>query len=218
MCWNQYVSINTFIFSMLVLGLIAFNNKYSPYKLKVFDTIFVYIFFVSFITMQLIEFFIWRNLEDKKINKLLSVLGALLLIIQPIASLMMLKNNALKWKMITIYSVPALIYFIYKLNYHNFYTSVSKSGHLNWHWSISNNKITFTFLFYMFFLLYSIFVNKYYLLMTYALVLLILSYYLYKKDDTVNSIWCWSVNTLMLIFAFQLLILLPFKEHGFCLF
>jgi hypothetical protein len=50
------------------------------------------------------------------------------------------------------------------------------------------------------------------------LVLLILSYYLYKKDDTVNSIWCWSVNTLMLIFAFQLLILLPFKEHGFCLF
>ena len=69
MCWNQYVSINTFIFSIFVLILIAFNNKYSPYKVKEFDSIFVYIFFISFISMQLIEFFIWRNLEDKKLNK-----------------------------------------------------------------------------------------------------------------------------------------------------
>lgn len=218
MCWNQYVSINTFIFSIFVLILIAFNNKYSPYKLKLFDSIYVYIFFISFILMQLIEFFIWRNLKDKTINKLLSILGAFLLIIQPIASLMMLKNNKLKWKMITIYSIPALIYFIYQLNYHNFYTDVSKSGHLKWNWSIPNNKISFAFIFYMFFLMYSIFVNKHYLFMTYAIILLLLSFYLYAKDETVNSIWCWSVNTLMLILVFKLLILLPYEEHGFCLF
>jgi hypothetical protein len=203
---------------MFILILIAFNNNYSPYKLTVFDSIFVYIFFISFITMQLIEFFIWRNLEDKKMNKLFSILGAFLLIIQPIASLMMLKNNKLKWKMLTIYSIPALIYFIYQLNYHNFYTEVSKTGHLKWHWSISNYKITFAFIFYMYFLMYSIFVNKHYLLMFYALFLLLLSYYLYINDETVNSIWCWSVNSFMLYFAFELLILLPFKEHRFCLF
>lgn len=217
MCWNQYVSINTFIFSIFVLILIAFNNKYSPYKVKEFDSIFVYIFFISFISMQLIEFFIWRNLEDKKLNKLFSILGTFLLIIQPIASLMMLKNKKIRLKMLAFYSIPAFIYFIYLLNFHNFYTEVSQNGHLKWHWSISNNKITIPVIFYLYFLLYSIFVNKHYFLMTYSLFLLLSLYYLYRRDESVNSIWCWAVNTLMLYFAIKLLIVLPFKEHGFCL-
>jgi hypothetical protein len=217
MCWNQYVSINTFIFSIFVLIFIAVNNKYSPYKIKEFDSIFVYLFFVSFVLMQLIEFFIWRNLKNEKMNKLFSILGAFLLIIQPIASLMMLKNNILKMKMIVIYSIPAFTYFIYQLKYHNFYTEVSKSGHLKWVWSIPNNKISIPVIFYLYFLMYSVFKNKHYLLITYSIALLLLSYYLYVKDDTVTSIWCWSVNTLMLYFAFKLLILLPVNEHGFCL-
>jgi hypothetical protein len=29
MCWNESVSINTFVFGIFVLLLIAFNNKYS---------------------------------------------------------------------------------------------------------------------------------------------------------------------------------------------
>lgn len=218
MCWNQYVSINTFVFSMFVLLLIALNNKYSPYKLKEFDSVFVYIFFISFISMQLIEFFIWRNLKDKTLNNMFSTLGAFLLIIQPIASLMLLKNNILRWKMIALYSIPAFTYFIYLLNYYNFYSEVSQNGHLKWHWSIPNNKITFPFIFYLYFLLFSVYVNKHYFLMMLALFLLLTSYYLYKRDDTVNSMWCWSVNALMLYFAIKLLILLPFKEHGFCLF
>jgi hypothetical protein len=217
MCWNQYVSINTFIFSIFILILIAFNNKYSPYKIREFDSIFVYIFFISFISMQLIEFFIWRNLKNKNMNKLFSILGAFILLVQPIASLMMLKNYNLRWKMVATYGIPAFIYFIYQLNHHNFYTGVSKNGHLKWNWSISNTKISFAFIFYLYFLMYSIFINRHYLLIVYSILLLVLSYYLYVKDDTVNSIWCWAVNTLMLIFAFKLLILLPFNEHGFCL-
>jgi len=217
MCWNQYVSINTFLFGIFVLILIAVNNKHSPYKVKEFDSIFVYLFFVSFISMQLIEFFIWRNLKNKTMNKLFSILGAFLLLIQPVASLMMLKNNTLMWKMVATYSIPSFAYFFYLLKYHNFYTNVSNSGHLKWHWSIPNNKISFVFIFYLYFLMYSIFVNKYYLLMTYVLLLLLLSYYLYVNDDTVSSIWCWAVNSLMLYYAFKLLIWMPFKEHGFCL-
>ena len=216
MCWNQYVSINTFLFGIFVLILIAVNNKHSPYKVKEFDSIFVYLFFVSFISMQLIEFFIWRNLKNKTMNKLFSILGAFLLLIQPVLSLRMIKNNTLMWKMVVTYSIPSFAYFFYLLKYHNFYTNVSNSGHLKWHWSIPNNKISFVFIFYLYFLMYSIFVNKYYLLMTYVLLLLLLSYYLYVNDDTVNSIWCWAVNSLMLYYAFKLLIWLPFKEHGFC--
>jgi hypothetical protein len=160
MCWNQYVSINTFLFGIFVLILIAVNNKHSPYKVKEFDSIFVYLFFVSFISMQLIEFFIWRNLKNKTMNKLFSILGAFLLLIQPVASLMMLKNNTLMWKMVATYSIPSFAYFFYLLKYHNFYTNVSNSGHLKWHWSIPNNKISFVFIFYLYFLMYSIYIKN----------------------------------------------------------
>ena len=104
MCWNQYVSLNTFMFSIFVLLLIAYNNKYTQYKTPLFNNKFVYFFFLSFITMQLIEFFIWRNIDNKKLNNLFSTLGALLLLIQPIASLLMLKDESLKYKLITLYS------------------------------------------------------------------------------------------------------------------
>ena len=56
MCWNQYVSINTFIFGIFGLVLIAFNNKYSTYKIKIFNNHYAYLFMLSFIFMQLIEF------------------------------------------------------------------------------------------------------------------------------------------------------------------
>lgn len=36
MCWNQYVSINTFVFGIFVLLIIAFNQRYSNYKLVFF--------------------------------------------------------------------------------------------------------------------------------------------------------------------------------------
>ena len=47
---------------------------------------------VSFISMQFIEFILWRNLNNKFINKIMSILGSLLLVIQPIASLTILEN------------------------------------------------------------------------------------------------------------------------------
>ena len=68
MCWNQYVSLNTFIFSVFVLLLIAFNNKYSNYKLNEFKSIYVYFFIMSFALMQFIEFILWRNLNNQLIN------------------------------------------------------------------------------------------------------------------------------------------------------
>ena len=54
MCWNQYISLNTFIFSVFVLLLIAYNNEYTQYKTPFFSNKFVYFFFMSFISMKLI--------------------------------------------------------------------------------------------------------------------------------------------------------------------
>ena len=54
MCWNSQVSLNTFLFSTFVLLLVMYNNYYTQYKIKGMENIWVYVFFMSFITMQLI--------------------------------------------------------------------------------------------------------------------------------------------------------------------
>ena len=136
MCWNQNVSMNTFIFSMFVIFLIAYNNNFTQYKTAIFNNnIFVYFFFISFIFMQLIEFFIWRNINDKETNSQFSTLGALLILIQPVASLLMLPESSMKIELISIYSFFALAFFTYQIIDHTFYTIISKSGHLVWKWA-----------------------------------------------------------------------------------
>lgn len=34
MCWNEHVSLNTFLFSSFVLALIVYNNSYTKYKIQ----------------------------------------------------------------------------------------------------------------------------------------------------------------------------------------
>jgi len=93
MCWNESVSLNTFMFSSFILLLIIYNNLFTQYKIQELNNIWVYLFLASFIFMQLIEFFIWRNINNKFYNKLFSIIATLLLIIQPIMSIMILTNK-----------------------------------------------------------------------------------------------------------------------------
>ena len=216
MCWNQYVSLNTFIFSMFVLLLIMYNNKYSIYKIKELDNIYAYFFLMSFITMQLIEFFIWRNLNNKELNKIFSFLGALLILMQPVASLMLLNDFSLRIKMLLVYFVPAFSYFIYEINRNEFTTSVSKTGHLKWNWADFKGYKQILIIYWLFFLFFSIFYNKYYLALAYTVILLIITLYSYQKDGSFGSLWCWSINSLMLFYAIKLLIILPYNKHGLC--
>ncbi len=39
MCWNKEVSINTFMFSIITLLFIYYNNKFTQYKIKEFVNI-----------------------------------------------------------------------------------------------------------------------------------------------------------------------------------
>jgi hypothetical protein len=209
MCWNQYVSMNTFVFSTFVLLLIMYNNKYSPYKIKELDNVYVLVFLMSFFTMQLIEFFIWRNLHNEY-NHVFSLLGTLLLVLQPIASFMLLKNVNLRNKMLLIYTIPAFCYLLY--GYKTIHTTVSKTGHLKWNW-LNNNFLLFIWII---FLLFSLVINKYYVALAYTLFLLMITIYSYAKDESFGSLWCWSVNSFMIFYAIKLLVVLPYYEHGIC--
>ena len=101
MCWNEDVSLNTFLFSGFVLLLIVYNNTYTKYKIKELNSIWVYLFFMSFIFMQLIEYFIWKNIKTKY-NHLFTVCALLILCFQPIASLMLLTNKPCRNVMLSL--------------------------------------------------------------------------------------------------------------------
>ena len=114
MCWNEHVSLNTFLFSSFVLLLIFYNNTYTQYKIKDFNSLGVYLFFISFISMQLIEFFIWRNINNAFYNHIFSTMAAMLIFIQPIITLMLLPDILLRNYLLVMYSVVFIPYFTYK--------------------------------------------------------------------------------------------------------
>ena len=213
MCWNEYVSINTFVFGIFSLLLIAFNNKYSNYKVSFFNNSYAYLFMLSFITMQLFEFILWRNLDNTILNNIVSILGFLLLSIQPIASLLLLNNIPLRNILLLAYSIPAFTFATYNILTTNIHTILSPSGHLAWKWTGYKNGLLKLLVipFYLFFLFFSLLYNKYYNSLLILLLYVIFIYY-FGKDGSSGSIWCLSVNSTVLYFLLQVLVVMPYYE------
>lgn len=209
MCWNKDVSINTFLFSIFVLILIIYNNNNTQYKINEINNIFAYIFLLSFILMQLIEYFIWDNLNNNSINHFLSICAAFLIFIQPIASIFVIKNIKERYRLLSIYLLFGIPFSIYSLFNTKFTTTVAENGHLRWDW-INNKNSHIGYLFYLFFLFYPLVREKLYFSSLLAFVLLLITFYTFFKDGTADSMWCWSINLIMLYFAVKLLIFLPF--------
>jgi hypothetical protein len=213
MCWNQYVSINTFVFGIFVLLLVAFNNQYSSYKIDFFKNPYAYLFMLSVISMQFIEFLLWRNMNNPLINNIVSTLGLILLAIQPFTSLLLITDIKLRNNLLTIYSVPTLLFLIYTIYSTNIHTEISKSGHLVWYWT--NSKVPLldilALIFYLIFLFAPIIYNKYYTALTFLFVFFVIKYY-YDKDGSANSLWCFFVNIMMLYFLAEILLMLTFNE------
>ena len=209
MCWNENVSLNTFLFSLFVLTLIGYNNSYTKYKIQELNNTWMYIFFASFIFMQLIEFFIWRNINNKFYNNFFSIIGLLLLFIQPVASIMILQNIELRNLLLASYLLVAIPYSIYKFSTNHIHTVVSKCGHLKW---IAFQNPSIVWVVWLFFFLFSFVHQRIWGGLLFAFITLLISFLNYINDKTMASMWCWSVNSIMIYYAIYLLIYLPFLE------
>jgi len=194
MCWNEDVSLNTFLFSGFVLILIVYNNTYTKYKIKELDT-WMYVLIFSFIFMQLIEYFIWKNIKTTY-NHFFTRCALLLLCFQPIASLMILKNQHVRNVLLLFYCLTVLPYFLYKLFINSIYSV--KQGHL--HWNFGNISIYICIL-WLFFFFYSLVAEKKWVLLIPFVLTFLATCVLYVKTKTIGSMWCWSVNTIMLYYA-----------------
>jgi len=210
MCWNASVSLNTFLFSSFVLVLIIYNNSFTQYKIQELNSIWIYLFLASFIFMQLIEFFIWKNINDKFYNNIFSICATFLLIIQPIISIMILSNIKLRNLLLFFYLLLAIPFSSYKFfTKKNIHSIVSEKGHLRWKFFETTPLIWFVWLF---FFLFSFIYEKKYFGIIFGLATLLIAFINYKNDRTIWSMWCWSVNSIMIYYAFYLLMYLPFLE------
>jgi len=192
-----------------MLALIIYNNNFTSYKIQELNNIWIYLFFASFIFMQLIEFFIWRNINDKFYNNIFSIIAVLLLIIQPIMSIMILSNIKLRNLLLLFYFLIAIPFFIHIFFTKNIYSTISKRGHLKW---IFFDSMPLFSIVWLFFFLFSFIYEKMYLGIVFGLGMLLIAFINYKNDDTMWSMWCWIVNSIMIYYAFYLLIYLPFVE------
>ena len=209
MCWNATVSLNTFLFSGFVLSLIIYNNAFTQYKIQELNNKWVYVFIASFALMQLVEFFIWKYINNPFYNNVVSICATLLLLMQPIASIMILTNVQLRNLLLISYLLPTVSYSIYAFSSKHVHSVVSKRGHLDWQFIESS---LIGWMFWLFFFLFSIVYEKKWVGLIFVVVTLITTFLNYRNDNALGSMWCWSVNSLMIYYAIYLLIYLPFLD------
>ena len=212
MCWNKDISLNTFLFSSFVLCLIIYNNAYTQYKIDELNNVYIYIFFMSFILMQLIEYFIWINIKNPLYNSIFTALATLLLIFQPIASTMIISDYTVKKRLLQSYLLFIVLLLIYRFDIKFLNSSVSNLNHLRWNTTFSVKYVSdiIGFIIWLFFFLFPLFYSGNTFALMFGLFTLMLTTYNYYKDDTIGSMWCWIVNTVMIYYAIYLLLYLPF--------
>jgi hypothetical protein len=192
-----------------MLVLIIYNNAFTKYKIKELNNKWVYVFFTSFISIQFVEFLIWKNIDNTFYNNVFSILATIILFMQPIASLMIVTNKSLRNLLILSYLFLAIPFSVYNFSTNHIHSVIGESGHLRWKFFNTNPIIWITWIF---FFLFSFLYEQIWFAFLFGFITLFITYQNYKKDHTMWSMWCWSVNSIMIYYAIYLLIYLPFLE------
>ena len=217
MCWNAEVSLNTFIFSFFTLVFVYYNNEYTKYKNPFFENKWAYVFLISVFSVQLFEYFIWKNFKNKY-NSFFTKCIFGLLILQPIASLMLISNLTLRNVLLFPYLILAFIFSVNVLSYNKIVSTVSKNGHLKWNYfpielgGINIKPISECY--WTLLLLFPLFYQKFWITFLFGIITLFLS--IWKEIGTIGTTWCWLINSFSFYFLFYILFYLPLKEKGIC--
>ena len=186
MCWNASISINTFLFSTFAVILAFGNNILS--LVQVF-------FYMSFISMQFIEYLIWSKTFS---NKSLSIAALLLILLQPVCSSICIKDKNLLVPLLIGYSI-FVAYIFTRWNTIDFRSIKSSNGHLSWKWL---DFPLICVLIWMFFFFISFIINKTYLMFILVLIVVVVCYVLFRDTQTWGSLWCWIVNIMAIVLLY----------------
>ena len=183
MCWSAEVSLNTFLFSLFGISFAYYNGIIN---------VFSFLYLLSFISMQLLEYFTWNHLNDIKINRLLSKIGLFLIFIQ-IPFFIYSRNINHKLILLCIYIIFSVIAYITT----DIDLSMNKApnGHLAWNWLNFPKWIIFIWISFMLGLI--LYEKRYFTCILYSIIIGGI-YYTYYKTNTWGSLWCWLANGISL--------------------
>jgi len=187
MCWNSTVSLNTFLFGLFSV-LLALKNNIITIK----DSL----FYFSVISIQLIEYFTWKNINNLEKIKTLSIIALLLIFLQPALNLNSSYNGSHKKEILMIYLI-FILYVIIKSNI-NFTMTKAPNGHLTWDWLKFPKMILLIWVLFLLLPRY----NKPSILILYLFIIGLI-YYSYYKSNTWGSMWCWFGSILSIILIIQ---------------
>ena len=215
MCWNEDISINTFVFACFALLFIYFSNTFTKYKTSLFDNPLFYLLFFEIASVQLIEFFLWRNLNNKHINYILTLIVAFLITVQQITLILIIPNQSMKYTIGALY-VLFLMLFSYRCYYSaNSYTTIGKNGHLVWGWLHNYKGYDYLWLVaWLLFYIVPVFLIQNNLFTMFIIPILFVSLFYYYKYKTWGTLWCWVTNFCLLYFIVHILFIQPYYEYN----
>jgi hypothetical protein len=196
MCYNSTISLNTFIFgiiSLLILykyGNIVITPKYL-------------LIILSFTLIQLLEYFAWIYINNKKKIEILSKIGLVIIGLQIILINYFLLNDEIRLYSFIMMLILFILFAIFELPKINFDMEKGNNGHLIWHWlDLPLIWIIIGLTFYIIPLL--LYREK--VAFIGVSIILIISIYNYYKYKTWGSMWCYFSNIIWIYLIILLLL------------
>ncbi len=194
MCYSKETSLMSFIFGISVSYiLIKFGNEKSDSTNK---TIGYFFMFISFV--QLIEYFIWSDLDCKTgTNKLTSLVGPLIINLQPVVLLLIMSiylesSNIIPSSIVNLLNILYICYVGYKYNNYiqnesNLCVQENEKKHLDWTWKKDFNYNYYHLLALINLINYS---SNTVLISTigFSYIILYASYFNFKEN--IGELWC----------------------------
>lgn len=148
------------------------------------------LFIQSWLSMQLIEYFIWSK---KFSNRLLSQIAFLLVASQPIIGILSISNHTfIKYIALVGYLLFVIVTMLIKPWSKIDFTSVKgPNGHLSWKWL--DYSISLLLIWFMFLSIKFVVMGEWFILSLLTISLAI-TYALYHNSLTWGSLWCWFAN------------------------
>lgn len=173
MCWSANGSLATWAVAMALAA--ATKEKTDP-KL--------WLLLLVFTQMQLVEYFLWKNLKVPRLNVLGSQAAMFVILLEPIAAMYMIEDTELRNKMLIAYGVWVAFFLSRRFD---FRTTVGGNGHLKWNWLPA----LMVWAPWFFFFLPPLWISGHHMAFTAALGALVMSSYFFGKYGTFSSMWCW---------------------------
>ena len=195
MCYNAEVSLNTFIFGC-VSALLLLISGYKTYH--------ILIIILSFTSIQFLEYLTWKNINNKKINRYLSIFGLIIIIIQILLINYFLPIKKYRNILLTILIIGIILFIIFELKNVNFKMEKGENGHLIWYWL--DLPIIWVYLGILAYLIPTYFSNNINMFI-YVYISVIISLYFYYKYKTWGSMWCYLSNILWIYLIIRYIII-----------